>query len=177
MQIYRAQKNTSLITSRLHFLFPSRGVSLIEIIVGATIISLILLSLGAIAQFSLNLTNVANERLQAVFLAAETIEALKTMRDSNWTTRITPLNAGTTYYLIFVNDHFETTTVAPALVEGKFNRSLVLANVNRDANDDIAVAGTNDPNTRFVTATVVWTSRNITRTESIKTYIMNIFNN
>src|SRR3990167_827470 len=155
-----------------------RGVSLIEVIIGATIISIVLLSLGSIAQFSIGAAKVSTERLQAVFLASETIEALKTMRDSNWTTRIAPLAAGTSYYLLFVGDHYETTTVQPALIDGKFNRYFILENVNRDpATNDISASGTNDPDTKLVKAVVEWTSKSVIKTETVKTYIMNIFNN
>ncbi|KKS36970.1 MAG: hypothetical protein A3G49_03355 [Candidatus Sungbacteria bacterium RIFCSPLOWO2_12_FULL_41_11] len=155
-----------------------RGVSLIEVIIGATIISIILLALGSIAQFSIGVSKVSTERLQAVFLASETIEALKTMRDSNWTTRIAPLAAGTSYYLLFVGDHYETTTVQPALIDGKFNRYFILENVNRDpATNDISASGTNDPDTKLVKAVVEWTSKSVIKTETVKTYIMNIFNN
>ena len=156
-----------------------KGISLIEVIVGATIISVVLLSLGAVAQFSIGASKISTERLQAVFLASETIEALKTMRDSNWTTRLAPLTAGNTYYLLFVNDHYETTTIQPALIDGKFNRYFILESVNRDSstNDIVTSGGTNDPDTKLVKAAVEWTSRGITKIETVKTYIMDIFNN
>ena len=145
---------------------------------GTAIISIVLLSLGSIAQFSIGAAKVSTERLQAVFLASETIEALKTMRDSNWTTRIAPLSAGSTYYLLFVTDHYEITTIQPALIDGKFNRYFILENVNRDSvTNDIASSGTNDPKTKLVKATMEWTSRGLTKTETVKTYVMNIFNN
>lgn len=135
--------------------------------------------MGAVAQFSIGASKVSTERLQAVFLASETIEALKTIRDSDWTPKISSLSAGTTYYLIFENNGYVVTATQQPLLEGKFDRYFVLENVNRDAttNDIVATGGVIDPDTKLIKATVSWTSRGLIKKETIKTYLMDIFNN
>jgi len=155
-----------------------KGISLIEIIVGSAIISLILLSLGSVAQFSLYLTEKSLLRMQAVFLASEGIEAIKTIRDTSWSSRIANLTSGTNYYLTFSTNHFETTISPPALIDGVFQRRIVLEDVYRDANSDITtLGGTLDSETKKLNMYVSWTHRNSTNEEVIRTYLTDIFDN
>ncbi|OHA06754.1 MAG: hypothetical protein A2934_01115 [Candidatus Sungbacteria bacterium RIFCSPLOWO2_01_FULL_47_10] len=154
-----------------------KGISLIEVAIGTAIISSILLALGSVAQYSLHLSKNSTLRLQAVFLASEGVEAVKTLRDSGWSANIAPLNAGTDYYVVFETDHYVTTTSPPALIDGLFQQKIVFENTNRDANDDIVESGgVADPNTKKVSVTVSWNYRNVAREETIRTYVANMFN-
>lgn len=58
--------------------------TLIELIIGITILVLGLTSIFSLALFSINLNQENTRRLQAVELAREGIEAMRNIRDSNW---------------------------------------------------------------------------------------------
>lgn len=166
-----------------------RGVFLIEVAVGAAVISVILLALGAIATLSLNIAKISAERLQAVFLVSETIEAVKSMRDAGWTAKIAPLDSGAAYYLVFLNNAYQATTTQPNLIDGKFNRYFTVKDVCRDSgNDDIVVdadndgdnceeGGVNDLKTKLLTGTVEWSYRGTGKTVNMKTFITDLFSN
>lgn len=156
-----------------------RGIALIEIIVGVAIIASSFLLLGNIGQLTLRLTDTSTERLQAVFLANEGIEAIRSIRDRGWAANIAPLGTSTTHYLLFdsATNEWRATTTAQT-IDAVFTRSFTLPEVRRNANDDIvASGGTIDSNTRRIDMTVAWNNRGKTYSESISTYVTNLFNN
>lgn len=156
-----------------------RGIALIEIIVGVAIIASSFLLLGNIAQLTVRLADVGTDRLQAVFLLSEGMEAVRTMRDRGWTANIAPLGTSTAYYLLFdvVAGEWRATTTAQ-IVEGWFTRRFALSEARRGADDDIVPSGgTPDENTRRVDMTVAWSNRGRAYEESVSTYITDIFNN
>lgn len=156
-----------------------RGIALIEIIVGVAIIASSFLMLGSIAKLTLQLVDVGTQRLQAVFLLSEGIEAVRTMRDGGWAENIAPLDAGATYYLQFdeAQNKWATTTIVQ-IIDGVFTRSFAFPAVERNASDDIAASGgTVDPNTRRINIAVAWDNRGRAYEESISTYITDLFNN
>lgn len=156
-----------------------RGIALIEIIVGVAIVAASFLMLGNIAQLSVRLADVGTQRLQAVFLASEGIEAVRAVRDRGWTLYIAPLSTSTIHYLLFdgMSGEWRTTTTAQ-IIDGVFARSFTLGEVRRDASDDIvASGGTVDSDTRRIDMTVAWGNRGRAYKESISTYITDLFNN
>ena len=118
-----------------------KGISLVETVVGAGIISIVLLGLGAVAQLTLNSARVSTQRLEAAFLASEGVEAEKSMRDGGWAANIVPLGTTTTYYLLY-DSGYSATSTEPARVDGVFKRSFAVGEVFRDTNFDIASSGT-----------------------------------
>ena len=156
-----------------------RGFALIEIIVGSAIAIGVFLALGSIGKYSLLLVTEANLRVRSSFLASEGVEAVKIMRDTSWLKNIETLNPGTAYELSFATStNMWATSTAPALIDGIFTQTVTLQNVSRDASDKIiASGGTNDPNTKKVTATVSYSVRGQSRQDSIATYMTNLFNN
>lgn len=156
-----------------------RGIALIEIIVGVAIIASSFLLLGNIGQLTIRLADVSTDRLQAVFLASEGIEALRTMRDRGWAANIALLGTSTTYYLMFNSAQSQwEATATPQAIEAVFTRSFTLPAVERNASDDIvASGGTVDPDTRRIDMTVAWNNRGRQYSESISTYITDLFNN
>lgn len=161
----------------------SKGISLIEVIVGAAVISVILISVGAVAQFSLNVSNLSTERLQAVFLTSEGMEALKSMRDASWSGRVAPLASSTQYYLLLEsagggNYLWNATTTVQSQIDGKFTRIVTVEDVLRDFNDDIAGSGAPDNGARKINVTVSWVSaKGQTFDEKISAYIFNLHGN
>ncbi len=155
----------------------NKGFGLLEIAIGISVISLSIFSLTAVSNLALKLTEESARNTQASFLLEEGIEALKILRDSNWSANIASLTPGTVYYLSFANHNWQTTSIN-IYIDGIFERSFVLQNVNRDINDDIVSSGgISDPDTKKLTVSVLWRSRNSTTTQSVSAYITNLFNN
>ena len=114
--------------------------------------------------------------LQSSFLAEEGIEAVKFMRDGNWTSNIATLSSGTSYTLTFNGTVWGVTTT-PAFIEGRFDRRISLSDVYRDGFGNIAASGTLDSGTKKVSITVSWWKDTATTSRQITTYVSNIFNN
>jgi len=152
-----------------------RGFALIEIVFAAAIVSLSLTGVLSVAQQSLRLSEFSLREAQAAFLLDEGAEAVRGMRDVQWT-NISGLSTSTTYYLSFqsgANAGFATTTTNTYL-DGIFERSVRVAEVYRDGNDRIASSGTLDTGTRKVRVEVSWQNRGATTTRAVELYLSNI---
>lgn len=150
------------------------GISLVEIIVAVSIISAALFALAAVSRVAFRSVSEASHRIQASFLLEEGFEALKMMRDGDWTTiSSVPLNAER--FPVFSNGSWSATT-AETLIDGMFRRTVMLREVFRNpADDSIAQTGTSDPNTRQADIKVEWDERGAHRSISTVTYITNLF--
>lgn len=153
-----------------------RGFGLIEMLIGAATLSVALLGISDFFQSTLNVSGRTQAAIQGDYLLEEGVEVLKLFRDEGYTTNLKNLPVGATHYFAWTGTNWATTT-ANVYIDGMFERGFTVANVNRDANDDIATVGTNDPNTKLVTVSVAWREKTGTTTRSISAYLMNIFNN
>lgn len=153
-----------------------RGFGLLEIVLAVGIVSLTLFGLSSTARVSYRLISDNTQKVKAVFLLEETIEAVRLLRDQSWQARIAPLATGTNYYLIFNGTQWRS-SASNEFVDDTFERRFQLADVYRDANDDIASSGTLDPDTKKITAYVSWWTQTGTTTESVSTYITDLFGN
>ncbi len=142
---------------------PRHGFGLIETVVGAAILTAVLLGLAQVGQLTSRLVSASNLRLRAAFLAEEGIEAVRILRDSGWSANIGPKTPCTDYYLSSSGGSWQISTNPAPLVDGIFDRRVRFEAVSRDAADDItgtgcAEAGT-DPGSRKVTVSVLWPGR------------------
>jgi prepilin-type N-terminal cleavage/methylation domain-containing protein len=152
-----------------------KGFSLIEVVVSASVLSVFIVSIVVVFQTLLVYSSTTIKHTQASFLAEEGLEAVKSMRDQDWDTHIASLSSGTTYYLQYGS--VWTSTQTPQYVDS-FLRSFTIENVSRDGGGSIVDSGgTNDPNTKKVTATVEWFYKNATSTRTLSTYITNLHAN
>lgn len=151
-----------------------KGFGMIEMIVGSAILTVALLSISSFFQTTLLMSGITQSKLQSEYLIEEGIEAIKLMRDTNYTNNLKNLSDGT-YYLTWTGVTWATTSVN-TYIDGKFERSFDIASVQRDGSSDIGI-GSNDPNTKLVTVHVSWDNKGVTSTQSVATYVMNIFNN
>lgn len=140
----------------------NRGISLIELLVGASILTIVMVSLVVVFQSFLVSSFSSTEKVQASLLAEGGIEAVKYIRDADWAN----ISDGT-HYLTYSGGWSFTNTQEAV---GIFDRSVLVEAVSRDSSDRIASSGTNDPGTKKITITVGWESGS----ESIETYITNI---
>ena len=160
---------------------PRHGFGLIETVVGAAILTAVLLGLAQVGQLTLRLVSTANLRLRASFLAEEGLEVARLVRDSSWAANIGPKALCSDHYLSFSSGSWQITANPAPLVEGIFERRVRFEAVTRNASSDITGTGCaesgSDPDTRKVTATVSWINRGQTASVVISTYLTNFFNN
>lgn len=152
-----------------------RGFGLAEIVIGAAIVSLALFGIIASVQIALRVSEESLSRTRASFLLEEGVEAARVLRDAGWSANIAGLVPGTRYYPAFSGGLWRATTTN--IYIGGFERYFVLDNVYRNGSDDIAASGTLDANTRKVSVFVSWVTRTGTTTESVSTYLTNLFAN
>jgi len=152
----------------------SGGFTVVEVVVVASIISIFFVSISMYFERALTVSKQTTEYIQSAFLLEETVEAVKGIRDAGWAANIAPMTVGTTYYLYWDGVLWVATTTKYQ-VENYYDRSFTLSAVNRDASDNIAVSGSNDPDTRKITATVSWRKSIGTSTRSVEAYIANLF--
>lgn len=152
------------------------GFSLVEVLVMVFVVTFSIFIIWKIYILYIKISFSNPATFQASFLAEEGIEAIKFMRDSNWTSNIATLSSGTSYTLIFNGIVWEATTT-PAFINDRFDRRISLADVYRDGSGNIAASGTLDLNTKKVLVVVSWLKDTATSTREITTYVSNIFNN
>src|SRR3989339_2033041 len=135
----------------------SKGFTIIEVLIACVIISTTTLALASVASTGIQLSNRSLRQVQANLLMEEGAEAVKSIRDNNWTT-ISDLDLDTDYYLSFdINTNSWTLGQTPtATIDGVFTRVIVFSLVYRDDNDDIASSGEPDLGTKSVNVSVSW---------------------
>ncbi len=152
-----------------------RGFGLIEIVIGAAILTTSLLGISFYYQQALNVSQRTGNFVRAGFLMEEGIEVAKFFRDTNWT-NISGFTPGATYYLSWNGTTWATTTTN-TFIDGTFERTLVVDNISRDANDDIVSSGgTLDAGTKKATVSISWNEKGATTTKRVSTYLTNFFN-
>ncbi len=157
------------------------GFTMLEILVGAGIITGSFLGVLTVFDRLTKASRQMVELTQAGFLLDEGLEAVRIWRDLGWA-NLGNWPAGTNYYLTWTGSKWATTT-SNTFLDGKFERKIGLANVNRDntTKDIVPPAGGGgavDPNTKLVTATVAWSSSGsgATTTKTISAYFTKLFN-
>ncbi len=150
-----------------------KGFGIIEVLIGASIIVAVLSSLIAVNNIFISSSTTNIDKLQATFLAEEGIEAVKSIRDYSWTSRIATLSNNTDYYLSFSGSQWVATTT-PQYIDAKL-RSFTLSPAYRDGSDRLATTGTLDNEAKKLTMTVAWQEKGATTTKIVMTYITNLF--
>ncbi len=152
------------------------GFGMVEMIVGSAVLATALLGISTFFQSTLSVSNTIKSSIQGDYLLEEGIEAVKLLRDTNYTNNLKTLAVGVDHYFLWTGTTWATTTTN-TFVDGQFERKFTVANVNRDSTDDIATVGTYDADTKLVTVSVAWNEKGATTTRSIATYVTNIFDN
>lgn len=152
-------------------IFQNKGFGLIEIVVGVSILAISLVGIGAVAQKSLMLSRQALQETQANFLLEEGAEVMRFFRDTAWA-NISGLSTTTTYYLTYGSDWATTTTLTK--VDNFFTRSITVADVKREAGDDIFPSGTYDSGTKKISVTLSWLNGFSTSTKTVQFYLTDI---
>lgn len=154
----------------------SKGFGLVEAVVAVSIAAFSILAVWKVYTSFLKLSISNPSLFQSSFLAEEGIEAMKFMRDSGWSANIEALSTSVPYALVFDGSAWKATSTL-ALIDGKYDRRVMLHDVYRDASGNIASSGSFDPGTRKVTVTVSWRKGSATTTKEVITYVSKIFDN
>ena len=155
----------------------TKGFGLIEILI---VVGIMGIAFVGLVDFLINSSGIifrVTRNTEAVALAEEGIEGVRSLRDDGWTTNITTLTENATYYPVISANKWTLTNTNPGTVNNLYTRTVVIAGVNRDVNDDISVAGTDDPNTKEVTVKVTWKEGQDVQDVTIVTYITNFLAN
>lgn len=149
------------------------GIGLIEILVAAAVIGLSLSSLGGLGNHILKIQNRMKNTAIANYLAAETIEAIRTVKDENWDA-LNNHSAGAPFHPIQTSSPAKWSLAPNHEAINGFTRQIIWENVYRDGNDDITQAAMNfDTNTKKITAAVTWTEQGEARQISLSAYLTN----
>ena len=152
-----------------------KGIGIIEVIVCLTTISITFWTFFALIKYNLKIQEHSQAQTEAINLASETIEAIRSIRDENWD-NFASLFLETKYYPVVSENKWTFVSTNPGLINGVYNRWVILEKVYRDANDDINSSGIEDVQTKKVTAIVEWTDRDRTKQINLTTYLTNWIN-
>lgn len=152
-------------------LLRQRGFGLIEVVIGSALLLVLLVSITAVAQQSLQALRETKRQVQAELLLREGFEALRMVRDISWT-NISTLSTGTSYGLSLQGGVWGVAGSSQQI--DIFTRSFTLDPVYRDGSWNIASSGTNDPDARKVTMRVVYEAPSGTVTRELSAYYANI---
>lgn len=148
--------------------------SLIEVVVGASLIATTLIGLVLLVQLYSRVSRDNTSLIQGSFLIEEGMEGMRSVRDNNWN-NIQNLASTTAYYLLFNNSVFLATTTPQNFIDGRFERLITAGEVYRDADGVIVLSGgTLDSDTKKITASVSWRGSTSTTTQTVSTYLANI---
>ena len=156
-----------------------QGFGLIEVLVGVTIIVVGILALNTAYTTYIKYALANQSNSQAAFLGEEAMEGTTFLRDKGWTSYIAPLSTTTTYYLNFTGGYWNLTSTAQPYVDSQFLRTIAITDVKRDSStyNIVSTGGIYDPNTKQITSTISYYQGHATTTQTMSTYITNIYNN
>jgi len=157
----------------------NRGFSLVEVLIGSSIICLSLIFIinleTGISKLGFNSTS----RVQAGMLAEEGVSAIINLRNVSWLNNIAPLSNNVPYKLFWdQGDGLWKTAAWVNLIDNKFDRTVTFYPVYRNAAtfDVVSSGGVLDLGTRKFVVSITWHDDNGTSTKSITSYVHNIFN-
>ena len=151
-----------------------QGLSLVEIVIAAAIISVALVSIMQISGQSLVMSRQSVNIYTAATLLEEGAEAVRTVRDNGWS-NISALSDATNYYPTFATSTNTWSLSASTSTVGNFTRTVVFSPVYRDLSYNIATSGTAVTSIRLVTVTVSWKESIGTIAKTLSFYISDIF--
>ena len=153
-----------------------KGFVLVEVVIATALISILALALVSVTQKSLQLSDRALKQAQAGYLLEEGAEAVKIIRDNNWTD-IENLVIGTNYYLYYdTNTDLWSLSTTTNSIDTMFTRTVISNSAYRDELDDLARSGTNDTGAREINVNVSWLTSSGVVNKSLSFYVTDLFN-
>ncbi len=152
-----------------------KGITLVEVLIASSIIALSMIYITSVYGNLLKLSLENTDKVQAVFILDEGVEAVKTMRNFAWST-VASSTVGTTYYLTWQNSRWQSTTT-PNTIDSKFTRKFTVQNVYRDATtlNIVTSGGVLNHDTKLINMDVSWRYKGATPTKQTSFYIFNLY--
>lgn len=127
----------------------SKGMSVLEVVIGASIILILATAMGGAWASFIVLTRISTEKTQAALIIEETADGIRFLRDKGWASNISTVTLDTPHYLKWQNGKYEISADATP-VRGNFTRTVTFKSVMRNGQDDISSSGTIDIKTKKV---------------------------
>jgi type II secretory pathway pseudopilin PulG len=167
-----------------HLSGNNKGISIIELLVGAGILTLSLSALLGFLAFTVTTSSFLKQQAEATALAQEALEVVRNVRDgTGWEDEdpqneydgLGRLQTGIAYRVALSGDIPPRWQLIAGLETlGMFLRSVIFESAQRDVDDNIVESGgVQDPNTKKVSVTVSWT----TKTKQHEVVIVSYFTN
>lgn len=155
--------------------YYKKGISIVEVVIASAIISLSMIYITNVYGNLLTLSLSNTEKVQAVFLLDEGVEAIKTMRNYSWSS-IASSSADTTYYLIWQNSRWQSTT-SPNIIDNKFIRTFTVSNVYRDPStlNIVTSGGVLNNDSKIVNIDISWNYKGATSSKQVSFYVFNLY--
>ncbi len=155
----------------------SGGFSVLEIVVVLAALAIVTVVLSQLSVSFLGAVASGELQLRANAVGAETMEALKFIKESNWN-NLKNLTPGTVYYLSFSTNpanKWDIVETNPGMVDSIFTRSFIVKQVYRDdATGQIVFSGGSpDSKTLLVEANVDWVYKGANKNFKLTTYLTN----
>lgn len=152
-----------------------KGISIVEVVIASAIISLSMISITNVYGNFLNLSLQNTDKVQAVFLLDEGVEALKTIRSYSWS-EIASSSVSTDYYLIWKDSRWQSTTT-PNIIDNKFIRKFTVSDVYRDPTtlNIVNTGGVLNNDSKILNLDISWSYKNVTSSKQISFYIFNLY--
>ncbi len=120
--------------------FYTKGVSLIEVLISISIVSILLVAIGQSINTYAGARATLLNNTKATYLAEEGVEIIRAVRDNSWNT-INALPANTLRYLSVSTTTFSVVTT-PEVIDSSFRRAFIVRPVYRNSADDIVASTT-----------------------------------
>ncbi len=152
-----------------------KGISIVEVVIASAIISVSMISITNVYGNFLTLSLANTEKVQAVLLLDEGVEAIKTIRSHSWSS-IASSTINTVYYLTWQDLRWQSTTT-PVVVDGKFVRTFTVSDVYRDAStlNIVNNGGVLNNDSKIINLDVTWVYKGATSSKQISFYVFNIY--
>ncbi|MEX0877772.1 MAG: type II secretion system protein [Candidatus Spechtbacterales bacterium] len=150
-----------------------RGFGIVEMIVVIAVLATTFIGIMQVLFLQQRVQILAEQDASAYILARETMESVRSVRDSNWD-NVSTLSYSTAYYpRVNVSDRWELVATNPGPV-GIYTRWVEFEEVFRDSSDDIATSGTSDVDTLKANVFVRWARPGgDSRTVTLESYLTN----
>lgn len=152
-----------------------KGISVIEVIIATTIITVSIISITMVYANLVTLSLQNTNKVQSVFLLEEGAEAVKTIRNNSWSS-INNLSTTTDYYLTWQNNKWQSTTTS-SYIDNLFLRKFRVRNVYRDpvTLNIVSSGGVLSNDTKIIDVEVAWKYKGATTTKQNSFYIFNLY--
>ncbi len=149
------------------------GFGIVEILIIAAIISISLVAIAGVGNFSLKTSSQIKKDVIATNLASEILEATRAIKEGSWAT-LAAYTIGTAYHPTKTGNPLIWSLAPGSENLNGFSRQILIESVYRDANDDIVSGGgVLDPNTRKITAIVSWSYQDKNYQTAVSSYLTN----